>query len=701
MKDPTSIPASYTGGNLGDGHVLISTSFPGWYQFSAISFNYFDHVYLSSDNATWNSNLTFSNQGIAYVSASLVNALEPPSGNCSVQIQAPNGTVWFSQSSATTTTMNLTRGPFLFSSTNTTGGTYPGLIAWDNGTEVGFMNFSIVNIHTTRLQLSYPFDARVDNATSQQVESVIPVRLLFNDTFTKGLVPGAMVSASLNSSPVQNLAFTETTSGVYDLNLDTTGIPEGYYFLNVTASKAGYAISTFSLHIELQVDTTISGFSGYHQAEHGFNTTITFHYHDLIRDVGIAGASVVVSFGSAEYHVIDGGNGDYSVVVNTTSFGLGQVPFTLTIQKMFHEGIILSGTIDVTSRSAQLDVINGTIDGAIIESIGPFMLNFYHPVYPSTVRYSQASFAVYADGTLSTPIPSLNYTISNIGSGAYLLDLATGPGTLLDTLGIHEVYIVATNGSLYPFHVSNDTAVASLYLTRRAVTSTVYLNATDITAIPSVVVGSQDDFTLNITVMDSLSAGFVTGYTIQYNITSGISEPMVLSGNSYITAIDHDDLSSGTYFLRIQGTSPYHDTVSYQYVFTVQAITTYIENFTSYVLVEHGFNASISLHYHDAIHDVGVAGATVNISVSGVGQLAPGEYVVVDSLNGDYEIQFNSTSLGLGTRAFSASLGKQYHTTSVANGNLDVQARRSRLVMLNGSITGYLQNDIGPLSLKY
>jgi len=701
VKDPTGTSTLYSGGSEGSRWFSFSTSFPGWYSIGAHSRNYFDPVLLSSNNAIWTSSLSFVNMQQAYISTPFHVPLSQPSGNGTLLLRTPAGGIWLSQPFVVAKTTNVTRGPFTFGPLNSTGGVYSGFSVWENGTEVGFREFFITSTHSSRLEIFYPIEARIDNTTTQLVDSLVPVRIVFNDTFSNSMIPGATIAGSLNSTPVLNFAFTESTPGIYDYALETTGLLEGNYLLQISATKAGYTTVARNISMVLDVDTRVDSFTSFQEVQHGLNASISFHYHDVIRDVGVTGATVLVSFSGADYSIADQGGGNYMISLNTTSFGLGNQPFTLAVQKAFHETLVLSGSFVVIRMATHAEVHNGTLAGYVGNPIGPYLVSFYHPDYPATLRFSAATFTVYLDSSLTAMLAPSNYTIINLGDGQYAMSISTGSTTPLNAPGISNLYIVVGNSSLSSFYLANDTASILFILNARPVTHSLLLNSTNVTSEASFSVGIQEDFLLNITVKDVLSSLWATSYSFLYNFSNGHSGTFTLQGNSYVALVNHTDLSGGYFTLRISGISTTHEALAVQYIVSVQIITTYVEGFVNYQLREHGTNATVTFHYHDAVHDTGIPGATVVVNFAGFGVMDPSDYTLIDGLDGDYTFSINTTMFGLGSHAFSINVSRPYYGGHIMSGTLEVMSRLSTLAVLNASISGFIADDIGPIALKY
>ncbi|MBD3186857.1 hypothetical protein GF325_08535 [Candidatus Bathyarchaeota archaeon] len=698
---PSGGTQAYVNGSTGDGSFWFSTGAPGWHKVTARSSNFINTTRFSPDNTTWFANLTVNDSQQVFLSTNFNGTVSVPSGSVILEVFTPAGTSWYIDTFSLVETNNITFNPVEFASTNTTGGIYHGYIAWENGTEVGFVNFSICSKHSSLLNLLYPSDAKLDNGTVQNVESIVPLRVAYNDSFTENLIPGATVLGRLNSSPTVDFSLVESGAGIYDYSLDTAGLQEGMYQIEINATKQGYENATMMLHLKLRVETRITSFSSYHALEHGFNATIPFYYEDASRNTGITGASVNVSFELQEYQLLDHGNGSYDIIVNSTGLDTGSQPFTITAFKAFHEDITLEGTFDISPRKSRLLVSNGTLQGNLGDPVGPYIITFQHPDYPGTIRYSGASISLYTDATMQDPIDPANYTVTNVGDGQYTITLETGIGTVLDTPGLKTLYVLATNGSSSPYQVDNGTITLSMALDKRTIIFNIFYNGTNYTSLNTISTGLQNDLEFNVTIVDNETGSPVTGYQVDFNITNGHSGNFGLVGDTFSTIVDHGNLSEGTFVITIEGSGIIHEAFGKQFVLIVQPITTYTEGFESFYLVEHGFPANISFHYHDATNDLPVPGASINVTLAGIGVIESGNYTLVDHSNGNYSIILDTTWLVPAKRSMSIGIGKANHAPAILNGTLELRERASELEIVNSSLSGYMPDDIGPVHVLY
>ncbi|HME53728.1 MAG TPA: hypothetical protein VKM55_15985 [Candidatus Lokiarchaeia archaeon] len=394
--DPTGIAVSFQGGTTSDGSFTVATTTSGWFRMNAQSGNGLGPTSLSTDNASWNSSLTLMNKQTWYAKAPFSHQLSSLSGNTSLLVRAPNDTTWCQKGSPVTLTMDTEFGPFTFDSQNTTGGAFTGFIAWENGTDAGFSHFAVSSVHTTRVQAIFPMDARAGNSTSQLAGSIIPIRLSFNDTFSKRLISGAMLDASLNSTPSVNFTFVESAQGVYDYSLDVGTIAEGNYRLAVVATKQGYVTGAFNLAVHLNVNTLIENYTNYNQVQSGFNTTISFQYHDINRNIGLPGASITVAgLSGALYSIQDHANGTYSIVLNSTGLAVGSHVYTIFMQKQYCTSQLVIGTLAILPKNLIIGIKGNNTNvqatpGSSIKLVITIVDRQGHPMTGVNVSYSWA-----------------------------------------------------------------------------------------------------------------------------------------------------------------------------------------------------------------------------------------------------------------------------------------------------------------------
>ena len=150
VLDPTGTPLAFTKGLQNQATFSITTTTAGWFSVTAQSANALAVVNTSPDNATWTTGSTFTNQNTFYARTGFSPALSSVSGNASLLIQAPAGQTWYQTSTDTRSTTYTWFGKFTFGTTNSSGGTYNGFVAWENGTSAGISSFTVTDIHSTK-----------------------------------------------------------------------------------------------------------------------------------------------------------------------------------------------------------------------------------------------------------------------------------------------------------------------------------------------------------------------------------------------------------------------------------------------------------------------------------------------------------------------------------------------------------------------
>jgi hypothetical protein len=253
VLDPTGIPAVFSGGGLNQSTFSIPTTTAGWFLISAHSANVLGTTMISTDNATWVTGSTLRNQETFYTRTSFSPPLASISGNAFLLIQNPAGHSWYEANASTRTTAYLWLGKVTFGSVNSTSGIYTGFVAWENGTSAGMTSFTVVEIHSSLLEISSPRFSTTTNKTTQQARSVVPLLVTLNDTFSNVLVAGSNVSYSwADGTGVLH----DDDNGSYDADIilpQTTGL----FTVTITAYiNQTYTVAQTTFLISVQIPTS-------------------------------------------------------------------------------------------------------------------------------------------------------------------------------------------------------------------------------------------------------------------------------------------------------------------------------------------------------------------------------------------------------------------------------------------------------------
>ncbi|TFG11721.1 hypothetical protein EU537_11545 [Candidatus Thorarchaeota archaeon] len=198
--------------------------------------------------------------------------------------------------------------------------------------------------------LTVPLNIEIREVTTQIVSvedttvvsgiigDVIPIQVFLNNTDLSLPVVGATLSFSV-SDITGNL--TETGDGYYRADVNTTGLDLRTWTLTIFGSKPGYTTSSLDFTLDLDpIPTRILVLGDVLQeAYYGENVTFYLFLNDTHNAVGVPDATSTFQLEDTVGVLSDLGNGNYSLVVNTSVVSAGLVPYdiTITLAKSAHK----------------------------------------------------------------------------------------------------------------------------------------------------------------------------------------------------------------------------------------------------------------------------------------------------------------------------------------------------------------------------
>nr|MDO8116472.1 hypothetical protein [Candidatus Sigynarchaeota archaeon] len=318
--------------------------------------------------------------------------------------------------------------------------------------------------------------------------------------------------------------------------------------------------------------------------------------------------------------------------------------------------------------------------------IGPFILKFYHPDFPSTVNYTGATFIVYLDSGLTTPLNPVDYLLIDLDDGLYRFSIPTGFGTPFPSPSIKEVYIVASNSSSSPVFIANATASVSFILGMRPVDSVISLNGQDITGQTTISASFGEPVIINVTITDHAN-GSVAILSLNYSITGGPSGPFTLASGNYSVNVASGNFTTGIHILEILSYSSIYELVSASFLFNIvpRELDVLISANSSLVAVNSVVSSTIGslIGFQVAINDnitgTPVTGASAVLFVDGK---VTGTFIPSASL---YELVLNTWSIAPGFHPASIQVTMPNYTSTYHAFILDISRRDIRLnIRVNG-----------------
>jgi hypothetical protein len=162
------------------------------------------------------------------------------------------------------------------------------------------------------------------------IGDIVQVRVYLNNTDLSLPVIGASLSFSVGDT-TGNL--TETGDGYYRADVNTTGLDLRTWTLTIFGSKPGYTTSSLDFTLDLDpIPTKILVLGDVlREAYYGENATFYLFLNDTHNSVGVSDATSTFQLEDTVGILYDIGNGNYSLVLNTSVVSAGLVPYDITI----------------------------------------------------------------------------------------------------------------------------------------------------------------------------------------------------------------------------------------------------------------------------------------------------------------------------------------------------------------------------------
>ncbi len=175
---------------------------------------------------------------------------------------------------------------------------------------------------------------------------IIRVNISEPGPYYGGMVTG-LVHANFtvhNSTYTYPFTLTEIAPGRYNLSIAASYFPEGSYSITVEFNPTNVTLKPSQLVIAFTYRPARSELSSPDRAvttpyQTDYNVTLTFT--DVDRSSGITGATITAQ-GVIIYNIVDLGNGNYRVSINTTLLAKGEHLYNLTADKAGYEAQTLS-----------------------------------------------------------------------------------------------------------------------------------------------------------------------------------------------------------------------------------------------------------------------------------------------------------------------------------------------------------------------
>ncbi len=558
-----------------------------------------------------------------HINATLNNTISLTNTQINCTIEYPNGTI-FKKLQKEPLSNNVDFGNFTVGE-NMSVGTYQVSIIWTNNQsilsrdKVGFSQFLFNVWHHTNLTAINSYIERVSGEP-------LLIRVKYMDSDFNKYIDFATITYNSTFGTFGTMIY--TGSGIYVIDVDTSGREAGNYYFSFNASKNYYEnqsvrnliqLKIINQPIALEVPHTIISAMANDYAICQINVT------GAISGTLLPGDANITTNWINPYSVL-GSNGNFELnfsTYNIPSQGIIEV-FTITIFVNKTSYGSTSGFISLQVQPIATEVnLNQTIVNVL------FNESFY-----LKVNYTDAGMGEIITGATLNVTWASSYVISPVADG-FIVYFSTSNLSL-------DYYTIFFQLS----HPGYQTAFESIYviIEENPTYMEIYLNQVDRTADKTIVI--QWNMALNITILyrDSLSNLFISGAIVNLN-GSAISRVLDESGQRYYTIFSSGALSVGTHYLTVSVEKE-------NYVFISEILTIRVD-YVEISVGTMGFEASLDVY----------AGSTklikINLTEQNSGNLISTANILFswkydisefENLgNGTYQIQLNIPSSASGS----------------------------------------------------
>ncbi|MHA2031140.1 MAG: hypothetical protein ACW99Q_17305, partial [Candidatus Kariarchaeaceae archaeon] len=595
--------------DLGSHIVIIPSNVitQGIWKIEATSVNYITNCRV----AFWNGTSFEESGSVTYGDIFQVQAtlnttliLDGTSINCTIRY--PNGSIFSDQSLPATQTTVF--GNFTVDH-NMEVGEYEVLLIWTNNAsylhrdKVGFKTTDFIVWHHTNLDAITPYFEAIAgdpllikvNFTDNDIDTFIDfAQITYNTTYgSKGT--GAYLG-----------------SGIYYIDLDTSSLDLGDYYLSFNASKLYYQNQTSinliqikiiaeSLALQLPRTILITEANSFIDVQVNVTGFITGNYMS---------SANVSSDWQMNYTIIDFNNGTWVFNLSTFNLPTSGVPEFYTITFMANK----SGY--------------GTTTDSIILRIDPI---------PTVANVNQSVFQVYPDNEFNL---ELNYTVESSG------ELIQG-GNISITWPSTYNYSVTSNGFLISFNTSGlSTDLYTLYIELNLVA---YESA--FTVVHVIIIPAESQLTLLNSEPIEIIKGDKLNISCLYTsegqnllnstlfLIGNINGTFQWNGMKFYCTINTQDLETKSHLIQILASSQNYEPQLRDLIITVFPLEIEIQIASTTFTLEQGQNNKVDFTVYDKSHDSILTGFNVSYEYNGISKpLNP-------ISNSSYQIDLNALDL--------------------------------------------------------
>ncbi len=240
------------------------------------------------------------------------------------------------------------------------------------------------------------------------IGDVVSIYVYLNNTDLSLPVVGATLSFSI-SDMTGNL--TETSDGYYRADVNTTGLDLRTWTLTIFGSKPGYTTSSLDFTLDLDPIPTKILVVGdvLQEAYYGENVTLYLFLNDTHNAVGVSNATSTFQLEDTVGILYELGNGNYSLVVNTSVVSAGLIPYdvTITLAKSRYKQAQTQVKLLVNPISTE---VMGTQERVVPVGDDYSLIFTFNDMLNDILIDDASSSAIWEFGSLS---------LTNLGNGSY------------------------------------------------------------------------------------------------------------------------------------------------------------------------------------------------------------------------------------------------------------------------------------------
>ncbi|MBE0526221.1 MAG: hypothetical protein IH631_04720, partial [Candidatus Thorarchaeota archaeon] len=462
-----------------------------------------------------------------------------------------------------------------------------------------------------------------------------------------------------------------------------------------------YSNRTDTISVRILPRSTLVSIAPPIQTAYNVNATFTFTFDDVtgaLNDPIANDAKLIITTSLADYSIsYNSPTMTFTISFNTIQFGaLGLQTFTLDIiwvgSPFYANQTGRSISVTVIARQTVLDY-QAPSPTQYLDNV-TFSVT-WTDVIGGTTGIEGATITLY-EGLV--PISSVYYTVTEIGSGVYNVELNT---TYKATPGTYNIKVKITSTDFYYLY-KEDTRTLTIR-SRSTITSSEPVSAVPYASSFTVILYYQDIITLDVIGNGSSLVTFdiLNGsswiYTIEWKQSLGYYELTIDTSNQV-------SLSVGSIYKLLVNMSYAISSPFYKYddayiSFEIRSRASTLERQTSPVPTPYLDNVTFSVYYSDADDSSSITVATITI-LKGATPLINGiEYTWSHSGGGVYTIYVRSTALdGLGITIITVQAawggGEPYHDDASVNIGLTVTRRTTNVEIVTPPSLTYYQEDV-------